>query len=117
MASGGIPAYIGKSSSTRNGLLKGPLQGGTVDAWEYDQGAPAPAFPAFRFTARRARIDWRILYGVDVHAIVSLALGRPQGSTPDQLHAPCTATDSSIVLSNSKIVLSFSLQARRVWRA
>lgn len=32
---------------------------------------PAPAFPAFRFEPKRARIDWRLLHGVDINSIVS----------------------------------------------
>ncbi len=31
----------------------------------------APTFPAFKFEARRARIDWRLLHGVDINPIVS----------------------------------------------
>lgn len=32
---------------------------------------PAPSFPPFKFEPRRARIDWRLLHGVDINSIVS----------------------------------------------
>ncbi|GAX82377.1 hypothetical protein CEUSTIGMA_g9805.t1 [Chlamydomonas eustigma] len=30
----------------------------------------APTFPAFKFESRRARIDWRLLHGVDINPII-----------------------------------------------
>ncbi len=62
------------------------LAGGTGRAYDdvslgqVDQGAAGlglvspspPAFQPFRFEPRRARIDWRLLHGVDVNNIVSV---------------------------------------------
>lgn len=34
----------------------------------------APSFMPFKFEPRRARIDWRLLHGVDINTIVRCAL-------------------------------------------
>lgn len=57
--------------------LQSTLAGGTLDLLQTHDQTPAfppPAFPPFRFEPRRARIDWRLLHGVDINTIVSACL-------------------------------------------
>lgn len=50
----------------------GPMRDQTLTA--------APTFPPFKFEPRRARIDWRMLHGVDVNYIVSRWMNSASGS-------------------------------------
>lgn len=54
------------------GMLTGTLPGGGTLDWEgtgFASQVQAPSLPAFRFEPRRARMDWRVLHGVDVDSI------------------------------------------------
>lgn len=71
-----MTSYLPRTMTTTVGrtTLTSTLAGGTLDLLDLprDQtpAAPPPAFPPFRFEPRRSRIDWRLLHGVDINAIV-----------------------------------------------
>jgi zinc finger protein DZIP1 len=69
-------SYLPRTMAAQMGYLTSTLAGGTLDLLDVpkiDQTiAPPPAFQPFRFERRRARIDWRLLHGVDINNIVSV---------------------------------------------
>ena len=45
----------------------------------------APTFQPFKFEPKRARIDWRLLHGIDIHAMVGVYVGFVQGEQQQAL--------------------------------
>lgn len=71
--------YLPRTMAAQMGYLTSTLAGGALDLFDapkMDQTMappPPPAFQPFRFEPRRARIDWRLLHGVDINNIVGVA--------------------------------------------
>lgn len=64
------------------------------------QAVPAaPTFQPFKFEPKRARIDWRLLHGIDIHAMVRAGDGLDAESrhacTTRCVHAQPTSTRPS----------------------
>lgn len=74
-----MPAGFGFTGSLGSGLYSDPYDHPMRD--QAMTSVPAPAFPAFRFEPKRARIDWRLLHGVDVNSIVSIPPARAHNNS------------------------------------